>query len=224
MRENPINSTDLGVVILAGGLSVRMGRDKALIKLCGKPLLLHVVESVLNLRPDKIIVTTEKGNVNRYTSILPSSVGLTEDLLEGKGPLVGMISGMRWINSEYTLVLPCDTPLIKPSVLRFLYQKAAGVDAVIPKWPNGYIEPLQACYRTSSALKAAEETIRKGKRSCRDMIRLLNRVVYVNIDELRRFDPDLVTFFNINCKEELLRAEKFLRGVIQNPYQNIDKE
>lgn len=203
---------------------MRMGRDKALIKLCGKPLLLHVVESVLNLRPDKIIVTTEKGNVNRYTSILPSSVGLTEDLLEGKGPLVGMISGMGWINSEYTLVLPCDTPFIKPSVLRFLYQKAAGVDAVIPKWPSGYIEPLQAVYRTSSALKAAEETISKGKRSCRDMIRLLNRVVYVNIDELRRFDPNLVTFFNINCKEELLRAEKFLRGVIQNPYQNIDKE
>ncbi|MEM3070608.1 MAG: molybdenum cofactor guanylyltransferase [Candidatus Bathyarchaeia archaeon] len=214
-----MNSTDLGVVILAGGLSMRMGGDKALIELCGKPLLLHVVESVLNLHPDKIIVTTEKGNVNRYASILPSSVGLTEDLVDGKGPLVGMISGMRGIDSNYTLVLPCDTPFIKPSVLRFLHQKALGVDAVIPRWPNGYIEPLQAFYRTSSALKAAEEALNRDKRSCRDMIRLLNKVVYVNVDELRRFDPYLVTFFNVNSGEDLFRAEKFLRGILLSPYQ-----
>ncbi|MEM2996803.1 MAG: molybdenum cofactor guanylyltransferase [Candidatus Bathyarchaeia archaeon] len=215
-----IHQVGLGVVILAGGQGRRMGRDKALLELCGKPLLLHVVENVLRLQPEKIVVAVERGSINRYYSILPSCVNLSEDLIEGKGPLVGMISGMRSINSMYTLVLPCDTPFIKPSVLRFLHQKASlGVDAVIPRWPNGYIEPLQAFYRTSSALKAAEEALNRDKRSCRDMIRLLNKVVYVNVDELRRFDPYLVTFFNVNSGEDLFRAEKFLRGILLSPYQ-----
>lgn len=210
----------LGVVILAGGKSLRMDREKALLELSGKPLLLHVVERAMRLRPERIIVAVERGNPNRYGSILPPGVGLSEDLIEGRGPLVGMISGMRDIDSEYTLLLPCDTPFIRQDVLRFLYQRAEGVDAAIPRWPNGYIEPLQAFYRTSSALKAAEEALNRGERSFREMIRSLNKVVYVNVDELKRFDPELVTFFNINSGEELLRAEKFLKGVIPTPYQN----
>lgn len=216
---SPIGQSELGVVILAGGKGMRMGREKALLELSGKPLLLHVVEKALELRPERIIVTIERGNTNRYCSILPPGVGLSEDLIEGKGPLAGMVSGMRGIESEYTLLLPCDTPFIRQDVLRFLYQKAEGVDAVIPRWPNGYIEPLQAFYRTSTALRAAEEALNRGERSFREMIRSLNKVVYVNVDELKRFDPDLVTFFNINSGEELLRAEKFLRGVIPISYQ-----
>lgn len=219
-----LNSSSLGVVILAGGQGRRMGGYKALLELCGKPLLLHVVENVLRLQPEKIVVAAERGSISRYKLILPSYINLLEDSIEGDGPLVGMISGMRNINSMYTLVLPCDTPFIKLSVLRFLYRKVEGVDAVIPRWPNGYIEPLQAFYRTSSALIASEEALRRGERSCREMIKLLNRVVYVNIDELRKFDPKLVTFFNVNGKEDLLRAERFLEGTLSTPYQNTNKE
>ncbi len=215
-----IHLDGLGVVILAGGRGERMGRDKGLLDLCGKPLLLHVVERALELKPDEVVIVVGRGGLDRYASIIPSGVTLSEDVVEDGGPLAGMVSGMMGIDSEHTLVLPCDTPFVKLDVLRLLYKRVGGGDAVIPRWPNGYIEPLQALYRTSSALRAGEEALHGDESSCRDMIRRLNRVVYINTDEIRGVDPHLVTFFNINIIEDLLRAEKFIRGVIPNPYQN----
>jgi molybdopterin-guanine dinucleotide biosynthesis protein A len=204
----------LGVVILAGGRGTRIGRDKCLLELCGKPLLLYVIEKALMLEPDRVVVVLGRGNLERYGSMVPSRVSLSEDIVEGVGPLAGIVSGMRRIDTDYALILPCDTPFIKLDVLRFLYDKAGEADAVIPRWPNGYIEPLQAFYRTSAALKAAEEALLEAGRSCREMIRRLNRILYVNVDELRRIDPELITFFNINSMDDLLRAEKFLKGSI----------
>jgi molybdopterin-guanine dinucleotide biosynthesis protein A len=210
----PINSASLGVVILAGGRGTRIGGGKALLELCGKPLLLHVIYRILEMQPLRVVVTAEGESLKILSLILPSGITLSEDLVEGEGPLVGIVSGMRVIESEYTLVLPCDTPFINLDVLRFMYERAEGADAVIPRWPNGYIEPLQAFYKTSSTLKAAEDAIYRNERSCREMIRHLNEVVYVNIDELRKFDPELITFFNVNTKEDLLKAEKILKKVV----------
>ena len=133
-----------GTIILAGGRSKRMKEDKVLMKLGDKPLLLHIVEKVLGLTRETIVVVGKNDDLKKYSSLLPLTVTLLRDNVEGIGPLAGMLTGMRSTQSKYALVLPCDSPFVNRKVLKYLLNKTQGVDATIPQWPNGQIEPLHA--------------------------------------------------------------------------------
>jgi len=197
-----------GALILAGGKSRRIKGNKALITLGDKPLLLHVVEKVLGLTHETVVVIGKNNEIDNYTTILPSKVTILKDTVEGKGPLVGILTGMQKMRSEYTVILPCDSPFIKREVIKCLFKKAQGTDAAIPRWPNGDIEPLHAVYRISPSISAAETALRKDELLIVDMIKRLDKVFYVNTDELKEFDQKLISFFNINNQEDLKTAKK----------------
>jgi len=197
-----------GALILAGGKSSRLPEDKALIPLEDKPLLLHVVEETLLLTHEIVVVIGKNDKIDNYITILPSKVTVLKDTVEGKGPLVGILTGMQRMRSEYSVVLPCDSPFIKREVLEHLFERAQGADAAIPRWPNGNIEPLHAVYRILPSIPAAETALREDELLIVDMIKRLGKVVYVSTDELKRFDQELITFFNINNQEDLKAAKR----------------
>ena len=177
-----------------------------------KSLLLHVIENFLGPDYEVKVIIGNNDELEKYSALLPSSIVLLKDYVEDKGPLVGILTGMQHMRSKYTLVLPCDSPFIKKEALGYLLSMAQGSDAVIPRWPNGYLEPLHAVYKVSSAIPAAESALRRGKLFIVDMIKQLDKVVYADTDKIKRFDQDLVTFFNINSREEFKKAEElFLR-------------
>ena len=197
-----------GVLILAGGKSRRIKGNKALIRLGDKPLLLHVVEKVFGSTHETVVVIGKNDELDKYASFLPSKVTILKDTMEGKGPLVGIVTGMQKMRSEYTVILPCDSPFIKREVIEHLFKRAQGADAAIPQWPNGNIEPLHAVYKISTSIPAAETALRKDELLIVDMIKRLDKVVYMNTDELKKFDQELITFFNINNQEDLKTAKK----------------
>jgi len=197
-----------GALILAGGKSRRMKENKALIKLGGKPLLMHVIERVRGLTQEAVVVVGKNDDLADYKSFLPSSVTVLRDIVKGMGPLAGILTGMQNMCSEYAVVLPCDSPFIKREVLTYLFKKAQGADAAIPRWPNGNIEPLHAVYRVSAAIPAAKTALERQELFILDMIKRLDRVVYVDTEEIRKIDKELMTFFNINTQEDLIIAEK----------------
>lgn len=199
-----------GTIVLVGGKSKRMKENKALMTLGDKPLLLHVIEKVLGLTYEIKVVIGKNGELKKYYSILPSTVVLLKDYVEGMGPLAGMLTGMQHMRAEYALVLPCDSPFIKREVLKYLLSMAQGVDAVIPRWPNGYLEPLHAVYKVSSTILATETALGRGKLFIMDMIKQLDDLVYVDIDIIKKLDPELVTFFNINSQEDFKTAEDLI--------------
>lgn len=201
-----------GALILAGGKSRRMKGNKSLIKLGDKPLLLHVTEKILGLAGEIVVVIGKNDVLRKYAAILPSTVTILSDVVEGKGPLAGILTGMQNMHSEYAVVLPSDSPFIEKEALKHLFDKAWGADAAIPRWPNGYIEPLHAVYKISSAVTAAETALRKEELLILDMIKRLKKVVYVSTDNLRKFDRELVTFFNINRQEDLRTATEILKS------------
>jgi len=199
-----------GVLVLVGGNSNRMKENKALMPLGDKPLLLHVIEKFLGLDYEIKVVIGNNDEIRKYSTLLPSTVVLLKDCVEDKGPLAGMFAGMRYMHSKYTLVLPCDSPFIKREVLEYLLSVAQGADAdaVIPRWPNEYLEPLHAVYKVSSVIPAIEAALRQEKLFIIDMIRQLDRVVYVDTDKIKKFDQELITFFNINSQEDFKKAEE----------------
>lgn len=200
----------VGTIILAGGRSQRMKENKVLMKLGDKPLLLHIIEKVLGLTRETIVVVGKNDDLKKYSSLLPLTVTLLRDEVEGIGPLAGMLIGMRSMQSKYALVLPCDSPFVNREVLKYLLNKTQGADAAIPQWPNGQIEPLHAVYKVSSAIPALETTLRRGERFIIDMIKRLDDVLYVSTEKIRELDQELITFFNINFLEDFKTAERLL--------------
>ena len=200
----------LGVIILAGGKGNRIGGNKPFMKLGDRSLIFHVLE-VSSKVSDETIVVVGRDRIKRFEGLLPKEVKIVMDIKSGGGPLIGVYSGLKHLRSEYALVLPCDSPFISEGVLKYLIAKAEGADAVIPSWPSGYMEPLHSIYKVSAAIKASESAMEEGAFRIYNMIERLEKAIYIPVEELKRFDLDLLTFFNINSTEDLKNAETILK-------------
>jgi len=120
---------------------------------------------------------------------------------------MGILTGCKRARAEYVAVVPCDAPFLNPKILVELFKRAEGHDAAIPRWPNGYLEPLHSIYRRQAVIDVAQELMRRGSRSILRLIESLRDVVYVSIEELKLIDERLLTFFNVNTPRDLLMAE-----------------
>jgi molybdopterin-guanine dinucleotide biosynthesis protein A len=198
-------------VILAGGFSRRFGRDKGLVVLANKPLILHIIERISKVVDDILVVVSSAEQKNKFERILGDKAKLVIDKEDSQSPLVGAITGFESANAEYSLLLPCDTPFISTQIVQFLLDMCTNRSASIPRWPSGYIEPLQAVYRTESALAAARKALKQGKMNMRSMIDDLNAVRYVSTMVLQQLEPELLTFFNINTPQDLKKAESIIK-------------
>lgn len=198
----------LGTVILAGGKGNRIGGNKPFMKLWGKSLIFYVLEAASRVADD-VIVVVGKEEESRFESLTHRNVKVVGDIISGGGPLIGVYSGLKHLTSEYTIVLPCDSPFIQVEMLRYLISIAGRADAVIPQWPNGYIEPLHSVYNVSATLKASQAAIEEEDFKISNMIERLEKIIYVPVERLKKFDQDLLAFLNINNMEDLTNAEAF---------------
>jgi len=198
-------------VILAGGFSRRFGQDKGLLPLANKPLIEHVLDAIDKIVDEKIVVVSSKTQAENYTKVLDSKVKVVVDDDNVQSPLVGALKGFKEASNEYALLLPCDTPLLSKDVLSLLLDLCPNKNAVIPRWPNGYIEPLQAVYCTKPALEAAKKALSEGKMNMQSMVDKLRDVRYISTLVLRQLDPELKSFFNVNTPMDLRKAEAMLR-------------
>jgi len=198
-------------VILAGGFSKRFGRDKGLVELAGKPLILHVLDRIFPAVNETLVVASSNRQKMAFERSMGERTKVIIDKREEKSPLIGALTGFECVQGEYSLLLPCDTPFVSGNIASLLLDLCINRSAVIPRWPNGYIEPLQAAYHTKSALIAARATIEQGNLDLRSMIACLKRVRYVSTIVFQQLDSKLLTFFNVNNPRDLKRAERMLK-------------
>jgi len=197
-------------IILAGGLSKRLGQDKGLIKLAGKPLLTHVLDRISGAA-DEIVVVVSSESQKRIFEDLKQKARVTVDRDRAQSPLVGALTGFENVRGEYSLLLSCDVPFVSTQIASLLLDLCVNRSAAIPRWPNGFIEPLQAAYHTQSAQIAGEKAFESGKMDLQSMIALLKEVRYISTMALQQIDPELLTFFNINTPSDLKKAELMLK-------------
>jgi len=136
-----------------------------------------------------------------------------EEFSDIHAPIIGLISALKYSKTKVTLVLPCDSPFPNRDVVSFLVRLCLlnDTDAVVPRWPNGYLEPLHAAYKTDAMYKACIDLItteHNFKISC--AIKRLTRVLYVSTNVLKNMDTKLTTFLNVNSKRDL----ELLKGVV----------
>lgn len=198
---------DTSCVILAGGKGFRLGHDKVLETVGNESLLQQVISCVSLLCRDIIIVTAKERTIPQF--INRSKLRVVTDTFPGKGPLCGIYTGLATSNSLYNLVVACDMPFLNQALLRYLIQLSANFDMVVPRVGN-LVEPLHAVY-SKSCLATIEYMIKQGNLSVADLLCLV-KVRYVEAEEIDRFDPEHLSFFNINTKADLKTARELAGG------------
>jgi molybdopterin-guanine dinucleotide biosynthesis protein A len=122
------------------------------------------------------------------------------DVVKDFGPLAGIYSALNYFE-DYTLIVAVDMPFVKRDLAEFIFKKAKGYDALIPTWSDGKREPLLACYSYESS-KTVKKFIDMGVRRVVKPFESLNTLFYP-IENLRVFDKNLISFTNVNTREDL---------------------
>jgi molybdopterin-guanine dinucleotide biosynthesis protein A len=201
-----ISELDRSAVILAGGAASRFGGDKGTVELNGKILLNHVIDAVKGIVGEVIVVTNSKERADAYAKIASTKAKFVVDFCESKGPLVGAITGFEAASGEYTVLLPLDCPLVSKEILSLLFDLSAGKSAVVPRWTDQEIEPLQAVYHTKDALVAAKAALAEGQLDMASMVEKMRGVRYISTMVIEQLDPELKTFFNVNTQVDLKKT------------------
>jgi len=192
----------LTVVIQAGGMSARMGEDKALKPFLGRPLIQRVIDRLTPIA-DELIVTT-----NRPAEYEFLKLRLVSDLKPGRGALGGLYTAIASATSPLVAVVACDMPFASTiffeGALRFMVEEEA--DVIIAKTDEGY-EPLHALYRRETCLPAIESAIDADQWKVISWFSQV-KVRTLTTDEVKAFDPSGLCFWNLNTPEEFIEAEK----------------
>lgn len=191
----------LSAVILAGGKSSRMKRDKAFIEF-NKEKLINVIGKKFSEFCDEILVSVGKNiDSKKYKKLINFNAKIVNDKIENKGPIIGILSSFKVAKNEYVAISSCDSPFIKKEVYEFLLKKAKNKDGAVVKVEKGF-EPLHAVYKREEMIKAIENVLKEGKTSPLDCFEYLN-LTFISENEIRKIDKNLQTFVNINTEEDL---------------------
>ena len=192
-------------LILAGGLSSRMGEDKSKLNLSNKALLERVLEIVAAVSQQTFIVTSRGRNMDW----LPSrcKVQVVEDIYPGRGPLGGLYSGLKVARHEYCLAVGCDMPFIDEPLLSGLIKSAVGFDAAIAQ-VQAKLQPLPGIY-SKRCIGRAGGLLASRNGGLHDLISDL-KVRIVTEAELADWDIALTSFLNINTPSDFMDAKRLL--------------
>ena len=189
-------------LILCGGKTSRFGGEKARVCVGGRAVIDRVVGVVAPIT-GRVVAVTSAGKADLG---LPDEVRVITDRYPGTGPLGGICTGLEAMESELALAVACDLPFLNGSLLRHLLGLAEGFEAVVPRREDGRAQPLHAVY-ARACLGALQRGLVAGRLSVWRVLEDLP-TRYVEPEECRRLDPDLLSFFNVNTPEDLEQANR----------------
>lgn len=195
---------DFSVVIQAGGASKRMGRDKALVPFLDSTMIEYVLAQVRVLGRETLIISNKPADYQRF------GLPVFADVIPDIGALGGVYSALYYINTEYCLLMACDMPYVNLDVIQLLLDDVERYDVVVPRLSGGFIEPMRAVY-SKKCIPEILKTIESGSRK---VTSFFNRVAVRYLDELdiKKYDPGLYSFFNVNMPEDLAKAQQLAKS------------
>jgi len=182
---------------------LRLGRDKVQETVGNSNLLQRALSQLAPFDCDIIIVTAGAKSLPRVNGY--QGFRIVNDIYPGKGALGGIYTGLAESKSPYNLVVACDMPFLNQALLRYMIELAAGFDLVVPRLGE-MVEPLHAVY-AKSCLAPIEGLLKQDSLEVRALFDLV-KVRYVEASEIDRFDPQHLSFFNVNTEADLEKARQ----------------
>ncbi len=190
----------LSVVIQAGGNSSRMGEDKALIKFHNVTLIEYILDQVKGLGEETIIISNKPDKFTHF------GYKVFSDIFPDVGALGGIYTAIHYSSLPKCLLLACDMPFVNIPLIKYMNSVNKQADLIIPRLQNkSFAEPFRAIY-SKECLPAIEGAIKKGKKRVNSFFYKVN-IQYIEYIDIIKFDPDLLSFININTPEDLSVAE-----------------
>ncbi len=206
----------VSAAVLAGGDSRRFGTDKALVPLPGgtTPMLGAIVQSLLDVTTDVTIIAPENRTYAQF------GVPVVSEAVPGQGPLGGLEMALSRAAHDRCIAVACDLPFLNLELLRWMAQLDFSEDALVPMvsaadssesaGSTPRPQPLHAIYRRS-CLDPVRNLLSSGERRLGRLLDLIH-VRYLHEADIRRIDPRLSSFLNINSMEEWGRVRRRLNS------------
>jgi molybdopterin-guanine dinucleotide biosynthesis protein A len=190
-------------VILAGGKNTRLpGKNKALIKVGDESIIYKIYKIYKDLFDEIILVTNEP------SLFIENGIFTVTDIFNVRSSLTGIHSGLFYSSNKNVFFSACDTPFLKKVLVEtILAQIENKIDVVIPETSAGR-EPLCAVY-SRSCLKPIEMQLFNNDFKIQNIFKNL-RIKKIKEDEIKKVDPEMLSFFNINSQDDLERALKLM--------------
>lgn len=204
-------------MILAGGRSTRMNKDKGLVHLQGKTLVEHVLNRVSPHVDESIVVVGSESQRKSYSEIIGNIAKIVQDTISGNSPIIGAITGLSTAQGDQVLIVACDMPFILPDVIELLFKEGKDGNGALIEHPNKWIEPLLAVYKRDVALKTAEKLYKEGNMRIRYILLEMNNVARIPIEQLQKIDPELISLFDVDNEEKLRKAEEIYKNLSSHP-------
>jgi molybdenum cofactor guanylyltransferase len=212
--------TKRAALILAGGKARRFQskpeewQDKAFADLFGKPLLIRTVENTRGVVDEVVVCVNDETRKTKYAEVLKKhNLGSVKLVVDEKisrisGPNVAILTGLKSTEADFCVTLPCDMPLLKPQIIKYLFDAAGDAQVSVPMWPNGRLETLVMVLERGSAQEITETLCQLRRPRSDDIIRGTSKVLFVSpVGEMRTLDPELKSFVNINRHEDLAKLQ-----------------
>jgi molybdopterin-guanine dinucleotide biosynthesis protein A len=199
------HSNILGVV-LAGGKSQRFGEDKCQVKLGDKLLIDYILSEIIDEFKEVLLISNNKIKYNNSNKI-----SLVEDTKRGLGPLGGILTAMKWIrqnNKSYKWIstFPSDTPFFKKQILNNFIEEIKSYEGKLFFINSNNTRHNIFGLWSIDLLERLEKDLKNGERKVEMWANKIG-VKSINM-KFENKDP----FFNINTKEDLIKAEKYLEN------------
>jgi molybdopterin-guanine dinucleotide biosynthesis protein A len=185
---------DVSGLILAGGESSRYGKNKALVHINGIPLIQRVSRVMQTLFQEVILITNTP---DEYSFL---NLPMYEDIIKGLGPLGGLFTGLTMMANDAGFLVGCDMPFLNRELIRHIVGIRDNCDVIVPKI-SGLMEPLHALY-SKGCLPYLRKLIDSRKYQIFQFFSEVS-VKYVDESFIRRFDPEIRCFYNINEPQQL---------------------
>lgn len=193
-------------VVLAGGKSKRMGMDKRHLSVHGKPLLDRVTSVLLELFPEVLLVLAEE-DISRQDE----RIRIVTDLIPDCAAVGGLYTGLYHARYSRVFVVACDMPFINQAVVELFLQKIDATDIVMAQLVTG-LQPLHGLY-SKQCLPLLKEMIEARDLRLQNIADKRGLTVHrVPETEIKRLDPRLLSFLNLNSPADLELANKISRG------------
>jgi molybdopterin-guanine dinucleotide biosynthesis protein A len=203
-------------LILAGGNARRFQlkgqewQDKALAQLFGKPLLVYAVENSREVVDEIVVCVNDEARKARYMEALVRhgldgiKFAVDEKMIHISGPNVAIMTGLKSTQAESCVTIPCDMPLLKPKIIDYMFSVAENSDVAVPMWPNSRLETLVMALKRCIVSEIVETLCSLKRPRSDDIIRGASKVLFISpLGHIRRLDPELKSFVNINHQEDL---------------------
>ena len=195
-----IENQNISIILLAGGKSIRMGKDKGLIKLNGQTLLEQVLSKVEKISRNILIMSNQAG----YDQF---KYPVFRDIHPDKGPIGGIYTGLTHSTTENNLVIGCDMPNLSLAFLNFILQcHKTNFEATIPIQQER-IQPLAGVYKKSCSIKLKTQ-IDAGIYKMIEALKVIGSNYIEITKDMAFYSPYL--FDNLNTIEDLTKHEQLL--------------